>query len=412
MTRALSLVCLALVLVGTAASSAIAGPRKAIAVLGLEVVDPSGTPTAQDTQFGKDLTDALRGRANAGTGQYQLAPGSDKELIDQKLLNNCDTEAAACMSAIGNQLGADFLMYGTIKKDGSNKAYQVTLKFLDVGRKQMLKTTVDPVPLNETTGAALQGWAKKLYAKLTGEASGGTLVVRSNAERGTILINGEEKGSITSSSGTVSLPEGKYKVVVESDGYRRWEKDVTITNGQTANLSAELEKGEGGGGGEIGPGPGPGPGPGGGPEGGVSRGSSTWKVMFVGAVLAAGGGVGVAFYGKSKIDDATTELCRGGGYPNNPSCVPATGPMLDQAGVDHWNSYGDSGRTINAIGIGAAVVGGGFAVIAFYKGFIAKTPSSTSSEHASRGHRVHRDRFVLTPVVSKDGGGATLRLDW
>ncbi|HSD88794.1 MAG TPA: PEGA domain-containing protein [Kofleriaceae bacterium] len=400
-------------LVGTAASHAIAGSRQSIAVLGLEVVDPSGTPTAQDTQVGKDLTDALRGRAKAGTSQYQLAPGSDKELIDQKLLNNCDTEALPCMSAIGNQLGADVLMYGTIKKDGGNKAYQVSLKFLDVGRKQMMKTTVDLIPVSEANGAALQGWAKKLYAKLTGEASGGTLVVKSNTERGTILVNGEEKGSITSSTGTVSLPEGKYKVIVESDGFRRWEKDVTITNGQTANLSAELEKGEGGtGGGDggVGPGPGPGPGPGGGGEGGGSRGSATWKAMFVGAVLVAGGGVGIAFYGKGKIDDATTELCRGGGYPNDPSCQPATGPMLDKAGVDHWNSYGDSGRTINAIGIGAAIAGGGFAVVAFYKGFIAKNPGS--SEHASRGHRVSRDRFVLTPIVSKDGGGATLRLDW
>jgi len=410
-------------MVGTAASHASAGSRQQIAVLGLEVVDPSGTPTAQDTQVGKDLTDALRGRAKAGTSQYQLAPGSDKELIDQKLLNNCDTEALPCMSAIGNQLGADVLMYGTIKKDGGNKAYQVSLKFLDVGRKQMMKTTVDLIPLNEASGAALQGWAKKLYAKLSGEASGGTLVVKSSVERGTILINGEEKGSITSSTGSVSLPEGKYHVVVESDGYRRWEKDVTITNGQTANLSAELEKGAGGGtgggGGDI-VGPGPGPGPGGGGEGGVTRGSTMWKGMFVGAVLVSGGGIGFAVWGNSLRSEARDALCNGGAYanvdPTNCTDQPKMGyTKLPDDGssnsVGHWNDQGDRGKLFGRVGAGVAIAAGSFALVALYKGFIEKNPGS-SHEHASNGHRVRRDRFVLTPVVSKDGGGATLRLDW
>jgi len=244
MTRALSLVCLALLTLFGA--PAFAGSRQTIAVLGLEVVDPSGTPTAQDTQVAKDLTDGLRSRAKAGTSQYQLAVGSDKELIDQKLLNNCDTEAGPCMSAIGNQLGADMLMYGNLKKDKNQ--YVVNLKVLDVSTKKIVKSTTDAIPLGESTGAALQGWAKKLYAKLTGEASGGTLVIKvSNADRGTILINGEEKGSISSGTGTVSLPEGKVRVAVESDGFHRWEKDVTVTSG-TTNIPVDLEP--------AGPGPG------------------------------------------------------------------------------------------------------------------------------------------------------------
>src|SRR5687768_13650413 len=104
MTRALSLSCLALFLVGMS-TPAFAKPK--IAVLGLEVVDQSGTPTATDTQAAKELSEGLRARANLGAGPYQLAPGADKELIDQKLLNNCDNEAPACMAAIGNQLGAE-----------------------------------------------------------------------------------------------------------------------------------------------------------------------------------------------------------------------------------------------------------------------------------------------------------------
>ena len=48
MIRALSLTCLALVLVGLGGSAAFAG-KPSIAVLGLEVVDQNGTPTAAET---------------------------------------------------------------------------------------------------------------------------------------------------------------------------------------------------------------------------------------------------------------------------------------------------------------------------------------------------------------------------
>src|SRR5206468_10060463 len=114
MTRALSLTCLAILMIGAAGASAFAKPS--IAVLGLEVIDASGAPPQQDTQVAKELTDGLRSRAKAGTGPYQLAPGSDKELIDEKLLKACDNEAATCMAAIGNELGADILMFGHIER--------------------------------------------------------------------------------------------------------------------------------------------------------------------------------------------------------------------------------------------------------------------------------------------------------
>src|SRR5713101_7026921 len=100
MTRALSLVSLVLL-----AGVAQAGNKPSIAVLGLEVTDVSGgAPTPVDTQVAKELTEGLRERAKAGTGQYTLQPGSEKELIDEKLLKNCDSEAMDCMSSIANDL--------------------------------------------------------------------------------------------------------------------------------------------------------------------------------------------------------------------------------------------------------------------------------------------------------------------
>ena len=411
MFRALTRIYLALFLIAFATAPALAKPM--IAVLGLEVVDPSGTPSAQDTQVAKELTDGLRARAKAGTGTYQLAPGSDKELIDQKLLNNCDTEAAGCMSAIGNQLGAEVLMYGKLQKD--SKGYQVTLKVLDVGRKSVQKSSTDLIPVNESSGAPLQGWAKKIYAKLTGEQSSGTLVVKlSNAERGTILIDGEEKGNITNGTGQVAgLSEGKYKLTVESDGFRRYERDITVSGGKTENVAVTLESGSGTGGGSIGGGGviGPSPGPGPGPEGG--SGNGMWKGVFVGSMVVAAAGGGWWAYNWTKINKENDYLCTRGQVSGD--CTPnnSNGSVTAEqhkAAVDR----GNSAKTQTWVGGAVMGVGLGVAAFAFYKGFIAKPnqESSTSAAKTKRGKRVRRERFIVTPIVAPDGGGATVRLDW
>lgn len=399
MTRALSLTCTALLLVGLATNAAFAG-KPSIAVLGLEVIDQNGTPTAADTQAAKELSDGLRARAKAGTGPYQLAPGSDKELIDQKLLNNCDNEAPACMSAIGTQLGAEILMYGRLEKQG--KSYQVTLKVLDVGRKSVLKSSSDMIPLGEANGASLQGWAKKMYGKLTGESSASTLVVKlANAERGTILIDGEPKGTITNGSGQVSLSEGKYRVGVESEGFRRWEKDVSLSGTQT--VPVELERGSGSDFVGPGPDPGPGPGPGPGPEGGSNK--TKWKAgLAVGGALVAGG-TGWWIYNWRQLESVREDQCSHG-IEND--CTP-TGSSV---GFDKDASDKKGDKHSLQTYVGAGIVGAGLVVAGISIWKLSKSTSS-NSEHAARGRRVKKDRtFVVTPVVAPTGGGATLRIDW
>jgi hypothetical protein len=82
--------------------------------------------------------------------------------------------------------------------------------------------------------------------------------------------------------------------------------------------------------------------------------------------------------------------------------------------VKYWNDKGDSGKLYGRIGAGVAIAAGGFAIVALYKGFIEKNGAASSREHAERdrGHRVRRDRMVITPVIAPSGAGATLRLDW
>jgi hypothetical protein len=296
MIRALSVTCVSLLCVGLAGSTALAA-KPSIAVLGLEVVDPGGTPTPRDTEVAKQLTNGLRQRARAGTGMYQYAPGSEKELIDEKLLNNCSSEAVSCMVAIGRQVGADRLVYGKIER--LSRGYQVTIQLLDVTNGKRERPVVDMIALSEASGSNLQVEAKRIYAKLTGETGVGSLVVKvSGADRGVIDIDGSPQGTITSGTGEVSgLSEGRHRLTVEIGGFHRWEKTIQITAGQTTNVPVDdLERSEvvpdGGSGDGL-----TGTGSDGGigihkPAGGGSH-ATTWKAVGWGAlaVSAVAGGV-------------------------------------------------------------------------------------------------------------------------
>src|SRR5580765_6112736 len=158
MTRVLSSACvllLLLVLGGTAWA------KPTIAILGLEVYDNGSGIDPETTRAAKELTAALRDRAKAGTGPYTPV-GGEKELIDEKLLNNCDSEAPSCMAAIGNELGAEVLMYGKIEKatDKGQGIYKVSIKLLNVGRKQLTSSTVETLPVAESTGIRATTHAK------------------------------------------------------------------------------------------------------------------------------------------------------------------------------------------------------------------------------------------------------------
>jgi hypothetical protein len=423
MFRAITSTCLALMILLTGAR-ALAG-KPLIAVLGLEVKDESGTPTPADTDVAKKLTEGLRGRAKLGSGPYQIAGNSDKELIDEKLLKNCDSEADKCMAQIGNDLGADWLLYGKIEKKGT--AYVVTMKLLDVHQKRTVKSSTDPIPLSQAANdVALSEWAQKIYAKLTGEKSAGSIIVKvTNTDRGTLLVNGEEKGSFTNGTGTIGgLEENRYKLTVEAPGYKPYDDSVSVKAGESTTKTVTLEKTApvvtpgGNGGGVIEP-PGGGgivvvpPGGGGGARGGGEggHGSAGWKGVFVGSVVVGLASGGLWIYGSSKVNQAHDDLQKGCAYAMStwPSSCPgsAASPGL----VSTYNARGDRGKLYTIIGGVGVGVGGTLALVALYEGFIAKNDDS-GKEHADKGHRVHRDRFVVTPIIAPNGTGATLQFDW
>src|SRR5262249_47061506 len=196
----LSSTCVVLLLVAWGGRAG-AGGKPPIAILGLEVYDNGTGIDPETTKAAKDVTAALRERARVPSGPYALVLGGDKELIDEKLLNNCDSEAPSCMAAIGSELGAELLMYGKIEKAAQNgqTIYKVSIKLLNVPRKQLASSTVETIPTMDASGVKVWTHAKSWYTKLaTVSIGGGAVLVRANIDRGTGLLDDDLKGNLAS----------------------------------------------------------------------------------------------------------------------------------------------------------------------------------------------------------------------
>ncbi len=141
---------------------ATAGARPKVAILGLEHVI-SGASESDTPAVVQALSTMMRTAARS-EGPYQLAPNSDKELIDEKILMNCGSEAPECMAAIGASLDVDALVFGDVEKrfDG----YFVELQLLDVRAKTVTRTSGRLIPVDAADADGLDHWGRRIYLSL------------------------------------------------------------------------------------------------------------------------------------------------------------------------------------------------------------------------------------------------------
>lgn len=199
------------------------------AVLGFEPLE--GVPEALAT----DITDAVRQRV-AATKEYQLLQG--KDLVEVKLIFACSDEAPACLSQAGKSLGASKLIFGNVKKAGSD--FLVTLKLLDVSRAVVESFTTDTVPGGRANATALRQLAPIWLAKLSGRGNG-TITVRANFVGAAVSLDGTRVGITGTAPVVISdVSPGKHEVSVEKSGYTTTKQEFTLAAGQSLPLTLDL----------------------------------------------------------------------------------------------------------------------------------------------------------------------------
>jgi hypothetical protein len=218
------------------------------------------------------------------------------------------------------------------------------------------------------------------------------------------MLDDEAKGNLASGTVTLSgVAEGRHTLAIEAKDYQRYETSITVRNGETlphtatlvemSKKTATVSTGE--------------------PisvEGteGSKGGSNIWKPVFYGTaavtVAAAGFSVLAYFEGQSKADNITSKQVSHDNCTNQAE-AGLTNPLEVDAlsSACSWYNRTRVGWVVTGV-VGAAAVG------SFIMAFV-RDREHTETRTASGGHRKRRE-LAITPVISPDGGGATVRFDW
>lgn len=208
-------------------SSAAAVAETSVTVLGIEHVDVPDTLAHQ-------LTDALRQRAAAAG--VRVVPG--KDLIEIKMIFSCESEAPACMAQAGKTLGADKLLYGTLKKArGSNVV--VSLKVFDVRTGAVEKAVNETVSKRELAAGSVSLSASRWFGALVEVETKPVLTVTSDPPNAAVTVDGAQMGRTPVT--LRDLAPGAHVVGVSAPGRLPASRTVELRPGDTSEIALTLE---------------------------------------------------------------------------------------------------------------------------------------------------------------------------
>ena len=201
-----------------------------LAVLGIEAIEVGDA-------LGVQLTDLLRHKA-ADTQGVRLVTG--KDLIELKMVFGCDGEAPACLAQAGRSLGADRLLYGTLKKAEGGKSVAVSLKLLDVRDLVVVKQVNETVPKRTFVGPTLAAEAARWFGMLILPPQFGVIVVQSQPADAAVDLDGTVAGRTPLR--LKDLRPGSHTVTLQLDGYTSHSETVELLAGAAERVNVKLER--------------------------------------------------------------------------------------------------------------------------------------------------------------------------
>jgi hypothetical protein len=354
----------------------------------------------------------------AATKGYQLVQG--KDLVEVKLVFACPDEAPACMSQAGKSMGATKVIFGNVKRAGTD--YQVTLKLLDVAKATVETWATEAVPRKRAEPAAFRSLAPVWLAKLSGKNAGGSLQIRANIPGAAVSLDGTRVGVTTDKPVVISdVAPGRHEVSVEKDGYTTTKQEFSLAAGQSLPLRLALSPLSA----ELGAAPPPddtppllvrkpqeAPEPGGGEQSHTFARAAFWVAVVM---TVASAGVAVKF--ARDVEQVNSDLDKyrridggkpGCNAPPSQQCFPngVVAPMRSAEDIKDIKNLTAEGQSDQRWQFGAIAVGSAFAIAGgyfLYKGYLAGSGDETST--ASRGLRIF-------PTATASTGGIVTEFDF
>ena len=401
-----------------AASGVVYAADNSIAVLGIEATD--GAPESVAAL----VTDALRQRATSERGM-RLVPGRD--LVDIKLIFSCPDEAPTCMADAARNLGAGRMIFGSVKR-APGDSYVMTLKMLDVGRRQVVAWVAEPLSRAQASPGAVRGPVEKWFATLTGQSATGTVRVKGDIPGTAVALDGAPVGVLGTRELVLSnVPAGRREILASKPGYAPVRKEFTVSAGSSVEVNLEIASGAS----ADTPAPRPfigsagRPGDPAGASGSVgnlsaqapraqeSRDGLKWGSWATAAASLASFGLAIKFgldvnYYNELIDPLRRFPCNADDKTYGCDKDGKAAKPLRTVDLEYRQNLSDDGKQFQTYEFIALGVGGALAIasgVLFYFGYFAD-----DSPGVPLGPRADAPRLQLTPYGAADGGGFAARL--
>jgi hypothetical protein len=204
--------------VGTAQAEPPSAKAQPVYVLSIQTDDADDQADA--------LTQAMRWRVRQAQGWSLLESPQSFEMLSIAL--KCPARPdAGCLQRIGDQLHADRYVWGTMVK---RPAGQVTADVHMWTRGKGDLDVAEPYSdnLKDASDESLRSIATRLFAKLTGGVSGGTVMIHAGSGKGAVLVDGVERGALDGGSARVDVPTGSHTFTVKVPGFEAQPQTATV----------------------------------------------------------------------------------------------------------------------------------------------------------------------------------------
>jgi hypothetical protein len=296
---------------------------------------------------------------------------------------------APCLQRIGDQLRTDRFVWGVVAKAPGNQVTAEVHLWARGKPDAMVKETYSD-NLKDQNDETLRKVASRIFERITGAATTGTIVVHAGDAEGGVWINGARKQSLEHGTATIDVPTGTYSVEVRSNGFSPAIQDgVVVTSGQETSVALRLVPEPLGESGAIN----------GGTKPDVRR-IVAWSLIGAGLVGEVIAGVeGARFLSlKGDLDDDRNKIDR--------SVADICAPSTNQAAIDGCAKFNDAkgART-------AALIVGSAGAVAIVAGVVLLV-----TDHSKEGFETStttQGRLQVLPYFAprtRDGAGVNVSL--
>ncbi len=167
------------------------------------------------------LEAALRTAGTKKSATYRSTT-SRKQLVAALVAVDCMITESDCPAAAGAKLGVDYVLAGTIESRG--KLFILDLDVIHVQTGKRVRSLREHAPMSTTAAK----WARTIFTRVIDDATG-DLVISSNAERGTVFVDGKAVTELFQRRATVpGLSLGTHAIEIRADGYKPYTDDVSV----------------------------------------------------------------------------------------------------------------------------------------------------------------------------------------